>query len=89
MISASDSHPDVDILLESLEPACCIMNVYGASKGNCERNVLNQGQYVQIAGKTVKLDIRIVGDEYYSVKWAEDIYAAWTVFVASVGGSRV
>ena len=71
----SDAHPDIDILLQSLEPACCVMTVYGGPEGRCARNIQDQGQHVTIAGKKVKLDIRIVGDDYYDTKWSNDMLA--------------
>ena len=73
VIHPKDAHPDVDILLESLEPACCVMTMYGGPEAKCKRNVQNQGQHVTIGGKKVKLDIRILGDNYYGDKWSKDM----------------
>tara|TARA_B110000977_G_scaffold194922_1_gene272418 strand:- start:1470 stop:6215 length:4746 start_codon:yes stop_codon:yes gene_type:complete len=73
VIHPKDAHPDVDILLESLEPACCVMTMYGGPEAKCKRNVQNQGQHVTIGGQKVKLDIRILGDKYYGNKWIQDM----------------
>ena len=73
VIHPNDAHPDVDILLESLEPACCVMTMYGGPEAKCKRNVQNQGQHVTIRGQKVKLDIRILGDKYYDDKWTQDM----------------
>ncbi len=69
LLKLNDMHPDVDILLESLEPACCIMTVYGGPESHCKRNVQNQGQHITIGKIKIKLDIRILGDHYYDDKW--------------------
>ena len=34
-----DRHPDIDILIEDLEPACCVMTVYGGPQAHCAKNV--------------------------------------------------
>ena len=69
VIHPNDAHPDIDMVLESLEPACCVMAVYGGHESNCVKNVQNQGQHVTVGGVRVKLDIRVLGDLYYGDAW--------------------
>ena len=73
VIHPKDSHPDVDILIDTLEPACCVMTMYGGPEAKCKRNVQNQGQHVTIGSQNVKLDIRILGDKYYGDKWSQEM----------------
>jgi len=73
VIHPDDAHPDIDILLEFLEPACCVMTMYGGPEAKCKRNVQNQGQHVTIGGQKVKLDIRVLGDKYYDDKWTQSM----------------
>lgn len=76
---SKDAHPDIDILLPALEPACCVMTLYGGAdkkrKGldSCTVNPHSQGQHIHVGKQLVKMDIRLVGDGYYDQRWAADM----------------
>ncbi|KAJ1466289.1 hypothetical protein T484DRAFT_1756760 [Baffinella frigidus] len=66
-----DAHPDIDLLIGTLNPACRIMD---RSSIPCFHNTQNQGLYgVSLGGLKVKLDIRVVGDNYYDPNWAREM----------------
>ena len=39
VVHPGDRHPDIDILVGELQPACCVITVYGGPEARCGRNV--------------------------------------------------
>lgn len=64
----SAEHPDIDLLSD--DPGT-LVRVLGAEKKYKNKNSVQH--FIQIDGKTVSIDVRYPGDNYYCLVWERDI----------------